>query len=393
MLYGNVGIVESTIPTFPQSRQEQGGAEERKHLQSNKEEAVKFVSKDFYVGMDVHAAMIVVVVLNTTGEVFMELVIPTQQEAVLTFLRGLRGRIHVTFEQGCQATWLYHVIRPLVAEVIVCNPRHNRLVLSGSKSDNIDARKLAELLRQGALRPVYQAGDLLRELKETVYNYDSIVQDSVRLMSRIRALYRSQGITCRGRGLYDAHSRSEWLDKIAIHALQTRIDTLCQQLDLLDPLRQQAASLLRQEIRRHPARKYLRCPGIKTIRAAQIIATVGTPHRFRTSRQYWSYSGLAVVTKSTSDFEIHQGRIRRRPGKPLTRGLNRNFSRRMKRVYKGAAQHASHHKLFQPYFEALLDRGLRKPLARLTLARKIAAINLATWKKEENFDPKKVHLK
>lgn len=79
-------------------------------------------------------------------------------------------------------------------------------------------------------------------------------------------------------------------------------------------------------------------------------------HRFRTKRQYWAYSGLAVETKSSDDYEVVNGRIRRKHKAPLTRGLNRNYSRRLKRVYKGAAQNAKHHRLFSPYYGALLKK-------------------------------------
>jgi hypothetical protein len=41
------------------------------------------------------------------------------------------------------------------ATVIVYNPRKNRLLRDGNKSDRIDARKLAQLLRAGLLSPVY----------------------------------------------------------------------------------------------------------------------------------------------------------------------------------------------------------------------------------------------
>jgi transposase len=75
---------------------------------------------------------------------------------VLDFSHGLRGELHVTLEEGTWAAWLYDLLKPQVAEVVVCNPRHNPLLKEGSKSDKIDARKLAELLRSGMLRAVYR---------------------------------------------------------------------------------------------------------------------------------------------------------------------------------------------------------------------------------------------
>ena len=104
--------------------------------------------RTYYVGMDVHQASIVIVVLNGAGKVVMEMIIETGADTVRGFIKQLRGKVYVTFEEGTQANWLYDVIRPLVTEVVVCDPRHNKLLQSGNKSDRVDARKLAEFVTQ-----------------------------------------------------------------------------------------------------------------------------------------------------------------------------------------------------------------------------------------------------
>ena len=45
---------------------------------------------------------------------------------------------------------------------------------------------------------------------------------------------------------------------------------------------------------------------------------------------------------------------------------------------------------FQDFYEALLAKGIKPTMARLTLARKIAAITLTLWKKGEPFDAEKL---
>jgi transposase len=80
----------------------------------------------------------------------------------------------------------------------VCNPRRNALLKEGNKSDRIDARKLAELLRGGLLQPVYHGENGIRILKELARSYLTITQDLTRVMNRIKALYRSWGIACAG---------------------------------------------------------------------------------------------------------------------------------------------------------------------------------------------------
>jgi hypothetical protein len=102
---------------------------------------------DYYVGLDVHKASICIAVLNEAGKLVMESVVETSAATILDFLKGLRGQVEVTFEEGTHAAWLYDVLKTTKARVIVCDPRRNRLLSDGNKSDKVDARKLAQLLR------------------------------------------------------------------------------------------------------------------------------------------------------------------------------------------------------------------------------------------------------
>jgi transposase len=106
-----------------------------------------------YIGMDVHKEAIVIAVLNDTGKLVMETMVETKASSILQFIHGLRGELHGTWEEGTWAAWLYDLLQPQVQQVVVCNPRRNALLKEGSKSDKGDARKLADLLRTGMLRP------------------------------------------------------------------------------------------------------------------------------------------------------------------------------------------------------------------------------------------------
>jgi hypothetical protein len=65
-----------------------------------------------YIGMDVHKEAISIAVLNSSGKLVMECVIETKAITILDFLKGLRGSLHVTFEEGTWAAWLYDLIKP-----------------------------------------------------------------------------------------------------------------------------------------------------------------------------------------------------------------------------------------------------------------------------------------
>jgi hypothetical protein len=93
----------------------------------------------------------------------------------------------------------------------------------------------------------------------------------------------------------------------------------------------------------------------------------------------------------SSEYEVIDGK-RRRKKKPLqTRGLNKNFNRTMKAVFKGASETAIKKAPFNQYYQRMIDNKMRPEMARLTVARKISAITLAVWKKGEEFDPEKVN--
>ena len=100
-----------------------------------------------YIGMDVHKESISIAVMNAEGRLVMESMIETKASTILQFIQGLRGDLHVTFEEGTWAAWLYDLLKPHVTKLVVCDPRKNALLKEGNKSDKIDARKLADLLR------------------------------------------------------------------------------------------------------------------------------------------------------------------------------------------------------------------------------------------------------
>jgi hypothetical protein len=142
--------------------------------------------------------LFVIAVLNDGGKLVMESIIETKASSILQFIHGLRGELHVTWEEGTWAAWLYDLLQPHVHQVLVCDPRRNALLKEGNKSDKIDAHKLADLLRTGMLRPVYHGEHGLRTLRELARSYQTISQDLNRVMNRIKALYRGWGIACGG---------------------------------------------------------------------------------------------------------------------------------------------------------------------------------------------------
>ena len=345
-----------------------------------------------YIGLDVHQATISVAVLDCAGKVVMECILETKAATILEFFAGLRGTLSVTFEEGTWATWLYDLLKPHVDELVVCNPRKNALLKDGNKSDRIDARKLAELLRGNQLKPVYHGETGMRMLRELARSYLTIVKDVSRVMNRLKALYRSWAIPCAGRDVYYTRHRAEWLAKIKEAGVRRRAERLYLQLDMLKKLRQQARRELLAESRKHAIPSKLRqIPYLGPIRSARAVALIQTPHRFRTQRQLWAYSGMALETRISGEYSYATGQLRRSKKLISIRGLNKDHNHDLKGLFKGVATMASERPgPLQNFYQALLAKGMKPTMARLTLARKIAAITLTLWKKGESFDPEKL---
>jgi transposase len=343
---------------------------------------------DRYIGIDAHGQSCTLGVVGPSGKRLRSVVVETNGQALVEAVRSVVGRRHICLEEGTQSAWLYELLSPFAEDVVVTVPPESR----GSKDDVRDAWKRAEELRVGGIQTrVYKAPAYLAGLRNAVRAYVFAVRDVVRAKNRLKSVFLSRGV-CVDAGAYDPDRRNKWLKRLPI-AHRQLADRLARQLDELEPLRDEAEEWLLKESKTHPIiRKLNTGPGMGAIRSAIVVSVVADPHRFRTSRQFWSYCGLAVVTHSSANW------IRDRHGKLVraentyTRGLTRKRNASLKAVFKGAATtvmaQLPEHPLSLNY-QRMLTAGIKPNLAKLTLARQIAAIVLSMWKHGEAYDPER----
>jgi len=236
-----------------------------------------------YVALDVHQAMTVATVREEGGKVLLRSIFPTEEPAILEFFQGMRGSIHVTFEEGTQAQWLHDLLVCRVDRVLVCDRRGEKR--HGRKDDQTDADELSELLRRGGLRAVYHGSPHRSTLRELTRTYQNVVEDSTRVMLRLKALFRARGIKTPGRRVYLPKDREEWLVKLADNGARFRAQALYAQLDVLRELRPKAKAAMVAEARRDPAWAVLgSVPFLGPVRIALILSIMRTPWRFLTTR-------------------------------------------------------------------------------------------------------------
>src|SRR6516165_4564546 len=190
-----------------------------------------------YIGFDVHEA-----------------ILETKAETILLVFHGLRGSLHVIFEEGTWAAWLHDLLQPHVTRVVASDPRKNALLKDGNKNDRMDARKLSELLYLNKFTAVYHGQHGLRTLRELARSFITMTRDLTRVMSRLKAIYRSWGIRCAGQQVYSPRYRAEWLAKIAEVGVRRRAELYYLQFDTLAALRQGTRRELITESRKHLAK-------------------------------------------------------------------------------------------------------------------------------------------
>jgi transposase len=340
-----------------------------------------------FIGLDAHGQSCTLCVMGPSGRRLATYVVETHGKALIEQVRRIAGERHLCMEEGAHSEWLYELLEPYVERIVVMQPIDS----PGGKSDAKDAWGLCEKLRIDALgRTVFKSPKTFTALRQAVRGHLVVQRDLVRAKNRLRAVYRSRGVTVSSE-IYDPQARHDWLLKLP-PAYRALAELLGQQLDALTPVHKVAEKWLLEEAERTSITSRLQtAPGIGPIRAAQIIGVVISPQRFRTSRQFWSYSGLAIVTRSTSDWQRERGQWVRKPT-AQTRGLNRNRRPLLKAIFKGAAttviQQMPKHPLHQDYVR-MTEAGTKPNLAKLTLARRIAATVLAMWKHKEDYDPAK----
>lgn len=341
---------------------------------------------DRYIGLDAHAASCTLAILSETGTRLRSFPVETNGSALVEAIRAIPGRRHLIFEEGTHSAWLYETLERHADEIVVAGVKSSR----GQKSDAHDAYALAEKLRTHAVdKRIFKAPRQFAALRELARVHSMLVRDVVRVQLRIKSIYRSRAIPAVGLKVYGPQ-RDQWQSQLP-PTVRPTITALYAHYDCLLTLKQQAEADLVAESKKHRIARILQtAPGLGPIRVARLLPIVVTPYRFRTRSQFWSYCGLAVVTRSSSDWVRADDGQWQRARVAQTRGLSMRHNHTLKDVFKGAAttvvQHGEASPMYADY-QRMLESGTKPNLAKLTLARKIAAIVLRMWKDQEVYRP------
>jgi len=342
--------------------------------------------KTQYIGADVHCTTTDLAV-NRDGVILDRWQVPTTVPRLREVLETVRRPNVLVMEEGVMADCLRRNLREVVTRVIVCDPRHNRLIShGGDKTDPIDAEKLSQLARGGYVREVHHSDDDGRALfKQWTSIYHERVDDAVRQVNKLRMRGRSHGVHVPSLAMADTEARADWLKALDNSALG-------EQLGLYWPsvttIRRQVAKARRKVLqlgRAYPiVASWQAVPGIGPIRASTFLAYVDTPWRFRSASCLNKYCGVGLR-------RVRSGTDRHGRPKPGYVCPPAEYNRRLKDALIGATLSAlMGQNSFAEQYRRLLQNGLTSGNARRAVARRLLKVLWGMWKTNQAYDPERI---
>lgn len=326
-----------------------------------------------FIGLDVGSTTFHQVGMQPDGCVKLSRSFPMSEANLIKAFTGLGSDLHVHFEAGELAPWVRSIIAPLVAQVIISHPPANAWIgKDPNKRDQLDATKLADLLRMNRVHPVYYAEQQSRrEFKQLVQHFDDLTDQQIRIKYKIKARFRVQGVIVRGQQLFTVTGRGEVLDRITSPQVRQAITQLYEVLDQMLTSQLAAQKLMLQAAKSFPEVELFKAvPGIGPITACRFSAYIQTPHRFSTVRKLWRYCRLGVSRRSSD------GKLLSHPK------LDPSGCGRLKDVTRkafNAAMRRTADNMFKRAYERSLASTHNKTHARLSVQRKFVSVLRAMW--------------
>jgi transposase len=252
--------------------------------------------------MDIHLDTTAVSVRNGRGAITKRVVVPTSRSALRQSLRGIRGRARIICESGPLAMWVRDTLETRLREVVVCDRRRTRLTTSGAKTDRIDADRLSDLIRRDQVFAVHVPYGDAALLRRYAFHYARMLRERSRIIQRLRSLFFEHGIR-----VQTPRSTPERvpLTRLTAPGAKYVARAYKRQLENASALVSEARAELLYLAAQSPAFELLQTvPYVGEVRASELLAIVGDPSRFRSLRAFWSYGGLGVIQKLSSEHKL-----------------------------------------------------------------------------------------
>lgn len=334
----------------------------------------------YYIGLDVHKKVIAYCVKKVDGKIIDEGTINSTRRAMEKWVKGINkpwiGAMEATLFTG----WIYDYLKPYAADLKVGHSYMLRAICaSKKKSDRIDARKLADMIRCDWFPESYMGPKEMRDLRCVLRYRNHLVRESVRMQNKICGLLMAAGVEYNKKKLFGKRYFVELLDSLDC-VPDSLVDMLSFSRSAMEAFEGGQKRLVK-ELRhnrelKERVERLMSIPGVGEITALTWALEIVDPHRFSSVKKANSYCGLV------SAFDESAGKITRRP-------LSKQRNKHIQPILIQAAKLAPrwNPQLAQVYDQER-EKGKNCNEATLAVARKLVAYLLYVDKKEKNFELK-----
>jgi len=313
-----------------------------------------------YVGIDVHKDFCQANFVNSKGKVVKEQTFPNNSSGLKELVKAT-SKSKVVFESSSSSTRIYDALSS-TADVKVAHPAKLRAIASARiKTDKLDARTLAQLLRADLIPESYVPTMYYRQARLLVRHRASLVRIRTRIKNQIQSLLTKEGIRI---PFSDAFGKKGMLflrelelgemQRISLDSMLALLDTMNAQVKEADKRIENVAS---QDAY---AKLLVTIPGVSWFSALVIASEIGDIHRFESYKQLCSYAGLvpSVYQSGSTD---RKGHITKQ-GSSMLRWI----------LVQDARSAVKYSKRFRNKYRKLLAKGVKEKKAIVAIARKIA---------------------
>jgi len=263
-----------------------------------------------YVGVDIGKWRCRAAIMDSEGGIVNEFTFPNDAEGILSLASRLTTEDRVVMEStGSVWSNLYNHLDERHIPVTLANPLKTRAIASARiKTDKVDARILAHLLRGDLVAECYVPPRDLREIRALVRHRASLVRARTTVKNRVHAIVDQRGLRCEYSDMFGKRG-SEWLRSLDLGALDDlMLRSHLEQVEGLSRLVEEADEMIRSRSSLdEDVKLLLSLTGVDVYTALLIRSEIGSISRFPDYKRLISWAGLAPSLHQSGTVEYSGG--------------------------------------------------------------------------------------
>jgi transposase len=329
-----------------------------------------------YIGLDVHKKSISYCIKTADGRIVQEGKLAASRPALHEWAKAQSVRWHGAMEATLFSAWIYDTLKPYAQRLVMGHPAKMKAITAGKKkSDTIDARTIADLLRCDLLPTCYVLSPQMRDLRRLLRYRNMVVQQSVRMQNKMAGLLMESGTAYQKKKLRGKKYFSTLMDSLeeVPESVKDLLRMSRSSMEMFESTQKQLIKrLLSEQTLQQRVERLMSIRGVGAITALTWALEVADPHRFSSIGDAVSYCGLTAAFRSSA------GKQQRGP-------ISKQRNAWLQTVLIEAAKLAPQ---WNPQLAALYARQLElghANRATLQVARKLVAYLLAVDKGGQPF--------